>query len=1059
MRRVIACVACGVLLALCQASAAIRVASTRTEYEARPLGIGPRVPRLSWSAAGDRRGERQSAYQVTAAASETALGAGRDLLWDSGKVASDQSQFVDYGGPALTSRQRVWWRVRVWDERDAASPWSESAWFETGLLKPADWQAKWVTTPRETADPTWQGAKWIWTPGDNEATGHRYFRTTVNLPADVGIQEAALSITVDDQFTAFLNGEQVGKSSGQGDAWRSPIKIDLRGKLKTGPNVLAIDGENGGSAAGLLARLALSFNGTKAPVVSGPAWKCSTVAAPEWNTVSFDDKGWTNAKVIADYGLGPWGQLGPAGTGGGLPPVTYLRRGFDLTKQVSRARLYVTALGLYRCRLNGQNVGDAILAPDWTDYRKRVEAQTYDVTSLVKPGANVLGALLGDGWYAGHVGLGGRQRYGQQAWFLAQLMIDHPDGTTTVVASGDNWKARSGPILFSDLLMGEGYDARAELGAWDKAGYDDATWQAAKADVPNTVSAVEWPMGPPVRRLTELPAKTLAEPKPGRWTFDLGQNMVGYARLKVNAAAGTKLTLRFAEMLNPDGTVYTTNYRGARCTDEYTCRGGGVETWEPTFTFRGYRYVELTGLTAKPALDAVTGVVIGSDAPESGTFECSDPLLNQLQRNIVWGQRGNFVSVPTDCPQRDERLGWTGDAQIFVRTATFNNQVGGFFTKWLVDLDDAQAANGAYPDVAPRVAAGDGTAAWGDAGVVCPWTVYQAYGDRRLLADHYPNMVRWVEYCREHSNKLLRPASGYGDWLSIGANTPTDVLATAYFARSTELTARAATVLGKTEDAAKYKALWDDIAKAFQAAYVQPDARIKGNTQTCYLLALRFGLLPEAQRAQAATYLATDIEQRGWRLSTGFVGVGHLLPTLTQVGRTDVAWKLLLQDAFPSWLFSVKHGATTIWERWDGWTPDKGFQDAGMNSFNHYSFGSCGEWMYANILGIAPDVEGEVGIGYRRIVVEPRPGGGVTSAKGSYRSGYGLITTDWRLDDGKLTLSVTVPVGVTARVVLPPSVAKESGKPLAKADGVKVVSTSADGSVCEVGSGTWRFTP
>ena len=577
MKRVIACVACGVLLALCQASAALRVASTRAEYEAHPLGIGPRAPRLSWSSAGDRRAERQTAYQVVAAATQTDLTAGRNLTWDSGKVDSEQSQFVPYGGPALVSRQRVWWRVRVWDARGTASPWSDAAWFEAGLLKAEDWKAQWLTTPRETVDPTWQGAKWIWTPGDSEAAGHRYFRTTINLPADVGVDEAQLNITVDDQFVAYLNGEQVGRSSGQADAWRSPQKIDLRAKLKTGPNTLAIDAENSGGAAGLLARVALKFNGTKAPVVSGPTWKCNVNALPEWQSPTFDDRGWPKARVMADYGLGPWGQLGEATVGGGLPPVTYLRRGFDLAKPAARARLYVTALGLYRVRLNGQPVGDAILAPDWTDYRKRVQAQTYDVTSLVKPGQNVLGALLGDGWYCGHVGLGGRKRYGQQSWLLAQLMVDHADGTTTVVASGDGWKARSGPILFSDLLMGEGYDARVDLGAWDKTGYDDQAWQAAKADTPDPLGAVEWPTGPAVRRLTEIKAQTLAEPKPGRWTFDLGQNMVGYARLKVTAPAGTKVTLRFAEMLNPDGTVYTTNYRSARCTDEYTCRGGGEE--------------------------------------------------------------------------------------------------------------------------------------------------------------------------------------------------------------------------------------------------------------------------------------------------------------------------------------------------------------------------------------------------------------------------------------------------------------------------------------------------
>ncbi len=399
-------------------------------------------------------------------------------------------------------------------------------------------------------------------------------------------------------------------------------------------------------------------------------------------------------------------------------------------------------------------------------------------------------------------------------------------------------------------------------------------------------------------------------------------------------------------MLNPDGTIYTANLGSAWATDTYVLKGEGEEIWQPRFTYHGFRYVEVTGYPGRPTADAITGVAVNSNIPLTGSFECSSPMVNRLYQNIVWTQRANFISVPTDCPQRDERLGWTGDVETFVRAATYNADVAAFFTKWLVDLDDAQGPEGDFPDVAPRVAFGGGTAAWADAGTVCPMTLYEVYNDRRLLEKHYPAMVRWVEYCRKNSKDLLRPATGYGDWLSIKADTPKDVLATAWFAESTRLTADAARTLGKADDARRYDDLFRQIKEAFNEAYVAPDGRIKGDTQTCYVLALWFDLLPAEKREAAARRLVDDIHSRGTHLSTGFVGTSVLMPTLSKIGQTPLAYKLLLNETFPSWGFSIRHGATTTWERWDGWTPEKGFQDYRMNSFAHYSFGAVARWMF-----------------------------------------------------------------------------------------------------------------
>jgi alpha-L-rhamnosidase len=511
-------------------------------------------------------------------------------------------------------------------------------------------------------------------------------------------------------------------------------------------------------------------------------------------------------------------------------------------------------------------------------------------------------------------------------------------------------------------------------------------------------------------------------------------------------------------MLKPDGSIYTQNLRGAPSVDHYTCKGDGVEVWQPRFTFHGFRYVEISGLASQPDLDAVNGIVIGSDNPQAGEFACSDPRINQLQSNIQWGQRGNYISVPTDCPQRDERLGWMGDAEVFIRTATYNADVASFFTKWLVDVDDGQSAAGSFSDVSPNTGMSGGVPAWGDAGVICPWTIYEIYGDTRILERHLPAMIKWVEYLRANSDGFIRNqnrGNDYGDWLSIGANTPKDMIATAYFAYSTHLVAKSCAAVGRQAEAAKYEQLFEDIKTAFNHRYVSADGHVTGNTQCAYDMALKFDLLPPELRTKAGEYLVADIKAKGDHLSTGFIGVSYLLPVLTQVGQADTAYRVLLQDTFPSWLFSVKHGATTIWERWDGWTPDKGFQDPGMNSFNHYSLGSCGEYLFGGVGGIQP-----ASPGYRTIQIKPVIENGLTWANTSYDSIHGKIATAWKLTGQHLTLAVTVPVNTTATVYVPAGDVggiTESGGPAASAPSVHFVREEGGSGVFEVGSGTYEF--
>jgi alpha-L-rhamnosidase len=778
---------------------------------------------------------------------------------------------------------------------------------------------------------------------------------------------------------------------------------------------------------------------------------------------------WTGTWISAGKGLA--GDMEPPSgddyddLANGLAPSPYLRKEFPLKKPVRRARMYATARGVYELYINGNRVGNDVLAPGWTDYERRVQYQTYDVTPLLAEGPNVLGAVLGDGWFAGFVGFDPKHRgalYGARPQLLTQLDVEYEDGTTESLATDGSWRSSAGPILFSDLLMGESYDVRREMPGWAQPGFDDSEWYGVEAEEIGDTNLVAQP-DEGIRVTEELEAKAVTKPESGRYVFDLGRNMVGWVRLRVAGEAGTKVTLRHAETLNPDGTIYTTNLRSARATDSYVLGGDGEEVYEPRFTFHGFRYVEVTGYPGEPPLDAVTGRVVHSATPPSGSFECSSSLVNKLQENIVWGQRGNFLSVPTDCPQRDERLGWMGDAQVFVRTASFNMDVAAFFEKWMADVEDAQSPEGAFPDVAPLLRGSGlidlrwGAPAWGDAGVIVPWTIYRTYDDTRIVERHYDAMTRWMEYLHEANPDLIRKnrmGKNYGDWLSpSGDHTPKHLLATAYWAFDAKLMAEMAEATGRHEDTKKYGALNERIKASFQETYVSPDGRIEGDTQTCYLLALHMDLLPEDLRSVAAEHLVRTIEREDWHLSTGFVGVGYLCPVLTEAGYTDVAYRLLENETYPSWGYTIENGATTIWERWDGWTEENGFQSPNMNSFNHYSLGSVGEWLYRYVAGIDSGTPG-----YGQIVIRPHPGGNLTHARAEYDSVRGRISSSWKIEDGRFILQALIPPNTTATVHVPSTDdVTEGGSPVDEADGVEFVSTGEGETVLAVGSGRYEF--
>ncbi len=867
------------------------------EYRSNPLGIDVTVPRLSWQMQTDRHGARQTAYRILAASDPELLIEGAADLWDSGKVASDQSVHLPYQGQRLQSRQRVYWSVIVWDET-GASTISEPGWFEMGLLNASDWQAQWIGT-------------------------------------------------------AFAGGPR------------------------------------------------------------------STF------------------------------------------PVPHFRKTFYLPSMVVAARLYITALGVFECSINGQPVSEDVFAPGWTDYHKRVQYLTYDVTGLLQGGENVIGSFLGDGWAAGYIAWLHRQNYVDRPQLIAQLEVALADGSTRAIISDGSWSYQFGPITHSDFLQGEAYDARREIPGWDSPGFNATAWLPVSTFQHSDMQLVAL-NGPTVRRIEEL--SPVIEPVNRatmgrkRFLFDLGQNMVGRVRFKGSASAGTTIIIRFAEVLDANGSPYYTNLRTAHAADYYTFKGESEEIWESKFTFHGFRYVEIEGYTGPVTRETITGIVLHSQMDQTGAFECSDGLLNQLQQNILWGQKGNFVDVPTDCPQRDERLGWTGDIQVFVRTAAYNMDVAGFMTKWAQDVADAQGTRGEIPPVVPKIKVSfmdDGGPAWADAAIICPWTIYLCYGDQRILENNYATMSKFMAFLLDTSPGYIRCAPdyvgwpGFGDWLSINAETPRDLIGTAFLAYDADLMAQIAEVLGKSEDAARYRQLFTDVKAAFAARYLKGsdatafsmpvsearrmaelgDNLSRGNakvvdygvipsevfntnlftpTQTAYVLALHFNLLPEHLRSIATDELVADIERRDLHLSTGFVGSPYLLHVLSDNGRLDAAYALLQQKTWPSWLYPVTQGATTIWERWDGWTE--------MNSFNHYAYGAIGAWLYQNVAGIEVDLAQP---GYKHIIMRPQPGGGLEQACGKLKTGYGELLSNWKLENGRFDWEVIVPPNTTATLHVP----------------------------------------
>ncbi|KAA0988882.1 alpha-L-rhamnosidase [Dyadobacter aurulentus] len=915
----------------------------RCEYKVNPV-TDQKSPRMSWQLQSSENNQLQTAYQILVASSAEQLTEEKADLWNTGKTAGRATYQIEYKGKPLASRNVCYWKVRSWDNNGVAGKWSETAFWEMGLLAKSEWKADWIG----------------------------------------------------------LDLDHLGK-----------------GKIYH------------------------------------------------------------------------------------LPPAPYLRKQILIKKGLKKARLYVTALGLYEFQINGKKTGDAFLTPGWTDYDKRVYYQTYDVTSDLKPGENALASQLSYGWYAGYLGYSFlvqnpvvRAFYGKVPLLKAQLEVEYNDGNKETFVTDQSWKASKGALLESDLLNGETYDGRLEPAGWNKTGFDDSKWEKAQvfADKPERLIQV-YP-GPPVRITQTLDVKSIADRPGGSYIFDMGQNFAGIVRIKVKGAAGDTVRLRFGEKLHPDGRLMTENLRMARATDTYILKGDPQgETWQPQFTFHGFQYVELAGLDYKPAKDAVTGLVIGSDTPQTGSFQTDNAMVKQLYSNIDWTQRANYIDIPTDCPQRDERIGWTGDAQVYVKSATFNRDVASFFTKWVVDLNDGQRKDGAYPLYAPAPdlrKTDTFSPGWMEAGIICPYQIYRAYGDTRMISRGWTEMSRFMDFLEKRSKGTyvfkenafadIDPKGGFGDWLSFGKKTPPDMLASFYYAYCADLMAEMAGAIKNQKDQQEYTALAAKVRKAVLEHYSDENGHFKcdakaygngagyvdgalgftGHTQTAYANAIYMNIVDKSQTKKSGDLLVALLQENNNKLGTGFLGAKPLLPALSATGNSDLAYRLFLSKEFPSWGFEVENGSTTIWERWDSYTKEDGFKyNAAMNSFSHYAFGAVCEWMFGNAAGIQATQPGFATFDIRPEIAPAGMGkDGINHLKASLVTMNGEIVSEWERSNSGLRLKVTVPVNTVARIHVPsPSeqnilVNKEG---LNKTKSVKLLGTERGYTIVGAGSGSYEF--
>ena len=986
----------------------LRVAQLR-----EPLGLEDANPTFSWQINSSRRGAKQSAYRIVVARTAAAAQAGRGEIWDSGRVTSERSSGVRYEGPPLQSRQRYHWAVEVWDERGRRIG-RRVSWWEMGLLSPSDWRAAWLAVEGELERDDREAGLPYFTAESPPAGQTRKFRLDFT---NEHATECLLTIVAEGKLVALtMDGAAIDIPEHSQHAFGQQPALRTRLNLAPGPHALCaeIEAKSGLLArptTGVAAQLRLTdANGAVARVTS--PWRTAIDPQGDWCNRATDVSGWPLAEAAAALTT-PWPPT----------PARMMRRAFRTQARISSARLYVAALGAYEARLNGRLVSDDKLAGESTDFSKRVLYRVHDVTRLLDRGDNVLGLVVGDGWFASYQAPVNRYPFGEgPRRVIAQLEITYADGAVEYVVTDESWRAAVSPVVASEIYDGETYDARLEQPGWDRAGFDDSAWSTvwhAPAPSAELVALTS----PPIRVTQTLRPLSVTRMGPSLHVVDFGQNFAGWARLRLRASAGERIVMRFAELLDANERVDQSNLRAARASDIYITGDERDQVFEPRFTYHGFRYVEVEGLPSlAPA--QIEAVVAHSALTETGDFACGSPLINQVWRNAFWSQRSNFVSVPTDCPQRDERLGWTGDANAFWDAASYNMDTYAFTRRFMNDVRDAQKANGAFPIWAPmdpRTARSPLTAqptpGWADGGVTLPWVAARQTGDMTIVEENWSAMRRFVDGVLDaNGDYVWRNNRGLdlGDWLSVDATspldatTPKDLLATALLIQCFDRMADMAAWTGREEEQRLYRTHAERGRGAF-AGFISADGVAGNGSHTSYALTLALRLAPESLRPLVAQNFVASIRARGTSLTCGFVGTPVALDAVAETGDVALAYDLLLRDRYPSWGYMVARGATTMWERWNS---DVG--DVAMNSYNHYAFGAVAGFMYRRVAGITSD-----GPGFANLNMAPLVDARVRRARATYQSVKGPISAEWRIERDALTYDVDLPANVSARVRLP----------------------------------------
>lgn len=1037
----------------------VTVGQLTTEYAHNPLGIDVARPRLGWQISSPDRGQDQTAYQILVSSSPSLLGKSQGDVWDSGKVTSGRSVNVRYGGPELASRTRYYWEVRVWDSQGVPSVWSPPAWWETALLNPADWKADWIGPPSLALQPDFNGDDWIWYPEGNLAqgfpSGTRYFRLDFNVPSDRTVAGATLTTTADNQVTAYVNGTQVGTSSN----WTKAARQDVTDHLTPGANVLALAATNqGAGAAGVIARLRISFTSGESLVVdTGASAMAANTAVSGWQAPGFDDSTWTRALDLGAYGISPWKQgvtvAPPAQVAGPL-----LRKEFMADGPVVRARAYITGLGNYSLHINGQKVGDRLLDPAYTQYDKTVLYATYDVTSDIQAGRNAIAVELAPGFY-----------YYNTPKLLMQLVINYADGTSTTITTDNTWQIdTSGPTIFDNdpnsasgqpVFGGETYDARRNPVGWDQPGFDATRWQPATV-LPAPGGRLVAESEPPVTVAENVTPVAVTEPTPGSYVVDMGRTITGWIRLTAAGQPGDKVSLQYGEKLNADGTVFSRPSPGPRDRwqrDEYIFGSSGVQTWEPTFTFKSFRYVQLDGLSAPPQLSDVLGRVVHSAVPTAGQFSSSDTLYNQIHQAMQRTTLNALLGYPAIDPA-NERNGWTGDTQLITPSMTDNFGMDAFLAQWLNDIQDGQRDNGSISVIDPiRDGCCYGWAPeWDAAYPIVAWDLYVRYGDLNVLESHYDSLTKYMQWQLGSLKDGISPPGPYGDWYSPGYGpAPEDrrLSATAYMYHETMLMAGVAAALGHDGDAANYRSTADLIKTKFNELFLDTSsgqyrtASDPSYRQASNAIPLAFGMVPEEYRASVVQGLVDDVAAHGGHLNTGILGTPALLDALTNNGHADVAHTIANQTTYPSWGQWLQAGADTFWEAWG----------LSARSHDHPMFGTVDAWFYEDVAGISPDPNHP---GYQHSIIKPHPMATPSQASASIDTVYGPVASAWSADTTSFTLNVRVPGNASATVDVPISncsVITESGVPADQATGVHSLGNRNGYAEFEVGSGNYHF--